>query len=190
MKEYFMKIYIKKVMFLLLLFVIGIPAIFACPVLAYSIGDYHWDSTGTTYDMSALTAAWQTQVASAACSWNDAGANFAFSTDEDSLNPITQEYMPDEYGIGISSGQFIYGTAHWYSCWMKFNTRYSFSTDGSSGTYDIQSIAVHELGHWLKLNDVYFWPWESKVMYYSINTGTIRRALQQDDINGINAMYP
>jgi hypothetical protein len=30
----------------------------------------------------------------------------------------------------------------------------------------------------------------SKVMYFTINTGTLRRTLQQDDINGIKAIYP
>lgn len=159
-------------------------------VMAYSIGDYHWDSTGTTYDITSLPSDWQTQVSAAANSWNGSGANFTFTSSSSSGNDLTQEYRPDDSCIGLSGGYYIYGTNHWASCWTIFNTRYTFSTDGSSGTYDIQSVAVHELGHWLKLNDVYFWPWESKVMYFVLNTGTLRRTLQQDDINGINAIYP
>lgn len=97
--------------------------------------------------------------------------------------------MPDDSAIALAGGYRIDGTDYWYSTWTKFNTRYSFTTDGSAGTYDIQSVAVHEFGHWLKLNDVYFWPWEGKVMYFTLNTGTLRRSLHQDDIDGINAIY-
>lgn len=159
------------------------------PALAYGFGGIYWNTDTVTYDMTSLPGSWQTQVLYAAGSWNGAGADFEFISNSQSINEIYQEYMPDESAIGLAGGYRIVGTDYWYSTWMKFNTKYTFSTNGASGTYDIQSIAVHEFGHWLKLNDVYFWPWEGKVMYFTINTGTIRRDLHQDDIDGINAIY-
>ncbi|MBN1235627.1 MAG: hypothetical protein JW999_06195, partial [Methanotrichaceae archaeon] len=38
---------------------------------------------------------------------------------------------------------------------LVFNTRYTWRTDGSSGGVDVQSVALHELGHTLGLGDLY-----------------------------------
>lgn len=52
---------------------------------------------------------------------------------------------------------------------------------------DLESVALHEIGHTLGLghsSDV------DAVMYAYINQGDVKRELQQDDINGIQALYP
>jgi hypothetical protein len=102
-----MKIQIKQfALLIVLIFVLGITTIFPTSVLAYSIGAYHWDSTGTTYNMSSLPAAWQTQVSNAAGSWNGAGASFTFTSSSSSVSDLIQVNMPDEYSIALSGGMY------------------------------------------------------------------------------------
>lgn len=76
-------------------------------------------------------------------------------------------------------------------CDITFNTYYSWSTSGGSTSFDVQSVVTHELGHWLKLNDLYGGSDTEKTMYGYISLGeTKKRSLDTDDLNGINTIYP
>jgi hypothetical protein len=75
-------------------------------------------------------------------------------------------------------------------CDFMFNDRCAWSTDGASGTYDVQSVAVHEFGHFLTLNDLYGDPDWAKIMYgVTHGKGTTHRTLHDDDIAGIRWIY-
>ncbi len=52
---------------------------------------------------------------------------------------------------------------------------------------DLESVTVHELGHILGLGHSQD---PNAVMYASIGEGVVKRDLQQDDINGIQTLYP
>jgi hypothetical protein len=75
---------------------------------------------------------------------------------------------------------------------IKFNTGdFSFATDGSPAPYyDVQSIALHELGHALSLDDLYDDADSTKVMYGFGSPGQVKRVLAQDDKDGITYLYP
>jgi hypothetical protein len=74
---------------------------------------------------------------------------------------------------------------------IKFNTNYTWGTDGTSGKFDVQNIATHELGHSLSLADLYAGSDSDKTMYgYAAMGETKKRDLDQDDINGIAYLYP
>ncbi len=45
-----------------------------------------------------------------------------------------------------------------------FNDTFNWG-DGTDGTMDVQSIALHEMGHWLKLRDLYGTGDANKAMY-------------------------
>ncbi len=54
---------------------------------------------------------------------------------------------------------------------------------------DIQSIILHEFGHWLFLDDEYdFWCSEN-VMFYYVDYEELKRDLTQDDKDGIIHIY-
>jgi predicted Zn-dependent protease len=72
---------------------------------------------------------------------------------------------------------------------IKFNDSFAWATNSSAMAYDVQSIALHELGHALALDDLYAAGDETKIMYYSLSEGQIKRSLQQDDKNGITHLY-
>lgn len=183
-----LKIVTTKTKIFLTLAIVMVLSLSVSTALAYTYGGYYWEDKETTYDLSALPGTWQTQVVNGATTWNGAGADFTFiPASSSSPNDITQEYMDDDDIVGQAGGTA--SGSLFLTAWMKFNTKHSFSTTGSSGTYDIWSVAEHELGHWLRLNHT-GWKWPpQRVMYPTIGTGMTRRNLQQDDIDGIIYIY-
>lgn len=73
---------------------------------------------------------------------------------------------------------------------MRFNSKYysftsSLSVD-NNGLMDLETIMLHEMGHWIGLqhsSDT------TAVMYEGVYGGEVRRELTSDDIAGFNAMY-
>jgi hypothetical protein len=74
---------------------------------------------------------------------------------------------------------------------IEFNEYYAWSASTScpSGYIDVQTVALHELGHWVGLADLYSAGDAAKVMYGYSYSGTTKRALTADDIAGIQSIY-
>ncbi len=80
-------------------------------------------------------------------------------------------------------------------CDIKFNTRYTWSTTSQAGAYDIETVCLHELGHWVQLQDLYGnvpgYPSDTgKVMYGRTGAGQIKRTLTGSDADGARWIYP
>lgn len=71
---------------------------------------------------------------------------------------------------------------------LAFNDAYAWG-DGSGGTYDVQSIALHELGHFLVLGDQYGAGDVDDVMYGYASTGVQKRTLTAAELAGIVWIY-
>ncbi len=71
---------------------------------------------------------------------------------------------------------------------IVFNTYYGWG-DGSSGTFDIQTIALHELGHWVVLRDQYGPGDTAEVMYGYCGSGVRKRGLTGAELDGIRYVY-
>lgn len=68
---------------------------------------------------------------------------------------------------------------------VHFNDLCTFSTDGTQ--FDVESVALHEIGHVLGIPDNY--TNSSYVMYYQISSGTIKRNLTSYDYNALYDIY-
>ncbi|MDD3951619.1 MAG: PKD domain-containing protein [Desulfobacterales bacterium] len=80
-------------------------------------------------------------------------------------------------------------------CDIKFNTRYTWSTTPQTGKYDIETVCLHELGHWVQLLDLYGnvqdYPSDTaKVMYGRVGSGLTKRTLTDSDAAGARWIYP
>ena len=72
---------------------------------------------------------------------------------------------------------------------IKINDAYTWYTAGSLSTaeFDLQSVVLHELGHWLGLGHDED---DQAVMYAQMATGIVKRALFENDRQGIATLYP
>ncbi|MBU2601749.1 MAG: cell wall-binding repeat-containing protein [Actinobacteria bacterium] len=71
---------------------------------------------------------------------------------------------------------------------VGFNDDYLWG-DGTGGSYDVQSVAMHELGHAAGLLDLYGAEDVGKVMYGFGSAGERLRALHPDDKAGVLSLY-
>jgi hypothetical protein len=67
---------------------------------------------------------------------------------------------------------------------------FTWGTGGEPTRMDVQTIALHELGHSLRLRDMYPAVNGPKVMYGYGDAGLIKHSLHQDDRDGIAYIYP
>ena len=102
------------------------------------------------------------------------------------------------FGPMVSSGALAENT-YWYAASsgnifdsdIKFNTDYQWSSSGQTGSFDVQNVVTHELGHSLSLGDIYNSSDSEATMYGYASAGeTKKRTLDLDDINGISFLYP
>ncbi|GMI97911.1 hypothetical protein like AT1G59970 [Hibiscus trionum] len=70
---------------------------------------------------------------------------------------------------------------------FHYDAEENWSTNPSWSQVDLESVAVHEIGHNLGLGHSQD---PNAIMFPTFQAGTTKRNLGQDDINGIRALYP
>ncbi|XP_059624721.1 metalloendoproteinase 3-MMP-like [Cornus florida] len=70
--------------------------------------------------------------------------------------------------------------------WFHYDADEDWSSNPNMSQIDLESVAVHEIGHVLGLGHSRD---RNAIMYASLPTGTIKRNLSTDDIQGIRALY-
>ena len=135
-------------------------------------------------------------VDAGAASWSGARSAFtlvdggltSLGADRDDHNVICWSNTVPEGVVALTrtysdaSGQIL-------ECDIQFNSRLVWTDGLTASTSDIQSIAVHELGHWLCLLDQYADGDVDKIMYGFLIPGQ-NRELSLGDIAGIRWIYP
>jgi hypothetical protein len=140
-------------------------------------------------------------VQKAASTWSNAGAKFTFSyggATGGSGGPVND----GTNGIWWSSTYFPAGdttlaeTTYWYNqttgdisqvdCVFNDNKTWSTAATTLSGRFDVESVMLHEFGHYLSLDHSTV---QAAVMWPTIGSGTQKRTLNADDIAGIIAIY-
>jgi len=157
------------------------------PVVCYYINE-------NTFDCSGEGAA----IQRGANTWNDAGANFTFqhcgscSSTSQGMNGINCIMWGTTSGSLATAYRWYYpSTGEIFECDIVFNDDHTWSTDPDTpfGEYDVESVALHELGHWLNLADLYDPADSDKVMYGYLGSGEEVRTLHSCDIDGICHIY-
>lgn len=170
--------------------------------IAFGNGKRRWAKNSATYPTTRVTyrvypggvAQAEALVDAAASTWNGAGADFGlvdggrFSGapgDDDTNDVAWASGLPS--GVIAQAGSYT-SNGSIVECNVTFSTAYSWG-DGSGNTMDIQSIAEHELGHWLFLRDMYGDGDRSKVMYGFGSNDQVKRVLASGDLAGIVWIY-
>jgi len=165
----------------------------------FGYGRARWASSQIPYHINATGGPTGTQAAiqGAAATWSDTGANFVFNY-TGSTSAGWGRDGNNVISFGDLGGSTIIGQAITYMSGstileadILFNTRFSWSTATPTpgGSMDLESIALHELGHWLRLLDLYGANDASKVMYGFGMTGQAKRSLTASDRSGVQWIY-
>jgi hypothetical protein len=107
---------------------------------------------------------------------------------KNSTNIVTFGSLPA--GVLAENYYWYYVTGSMIDSDIRFNTYYTWSTNGTPSTMDVQNIGTHEFGHSLCLKDLYSASDSTKTMYgYGYEDETQKSTLHQDDIDGMNYLY-
>lgn len=157
---------------------------------AYSYSGMKWSSNSVTVDFSSpsIPSTWISPLAQGMAPWNGAASPFTFSAGSTN-NDITVVNSGGTGALATTYTTSIGSTI--IDADLVFDSGYSWSTSGAAGAYDVQNVATHEFGHFLRLLDLYGGGDVDKTMYaYTVTGETKKRTLDSDDVNGINFIYP
>jgi hypothetical protein len=162
----------------------------ASPAVTYTINANCVDSTGET---AAIDAAWPTWNPPALWTLSRAGTNATTAL------PIASNSSHDIFWSQTSLGSGVLAVnQYWYAGSTIIDSDIAFNDadftwgDGTAaGTYDIQTVATHELGHTINLRDLYGPGDSGDIMYgYSgSGPGGVKHALSADDSAGVVWVY-
>ena len=166
--------------------------------VVFSFDKAQWAVPTCTYRVSRrFPAGVAAAVAAAAQTWNAAGTTFQFvdggtcgagSVLGDGHNDIV-------WATGLPAGySAVTSTLTVGSCIVEADTKLNASVTWGDATADgsvtdVQTIVLHELGHWLGLRDLYGQGDADKVMYGARGAGDIARALAPADQAGKRWIY-
>jgi hypothetical protein len=124
---------------------------------------------------------------------------FAYSGASGSTaNPPANNGLNEIYWApsGFASSSTLAWNQYWYDgsgiveSDIVFNDAYTWGDASSdTGVYDIESVAIHEMGHSLSLDDQYGGGDSGKVMYGFGSAGHVHRALSTEDAKGITYIF-
>lgn len=174
---------------------------------AYVTSGFKWMSGSASWAYNgagappSVAAQAQSVMQAAAQTWSSAGANFQFTgggTTTAGTGACGGGGTDGQNTIGWApqSGSVLAVTCSWYTTAgspyrtavefdMQFDPEWNWTT-GSPATVDLQSVALHEFGHALGLNHSSDF---TAVMYASYASGSLKRTLTQDDLEGLYAIY-
>ena len=117
----------------------------------------------------------------------DEGETAAISTGYNGTNEILFMHRGANSQLGQAQIWFTEsGTILEADIWINDDYQLSASQDPAFNESDLESIVLHELGHWIPLGHSTD---PQAVMYAVLNEGT-KRVLQSDDVNRLITLYP
>jgi Ser-Thr-rich glycosyl-phosphatidyl-inositol-anchored membrane family/Matrixin len=170
--------------------------------VTYSYNGARWPGNSVTYKINPNTpdtAGELAAVKAAANMWNNAGANFGFKYGGlSNKTDVSKDGENSIIWVNYDTGSIATTTTYWNMADfneiiendLEFNDlTLDWGTDGPLTGMDVQTIATHELGHFLGFADMYGTADNAKIMNGYGTKGIIKRKLTKDDISGIKGIY-
>lgn len=157
-------------------------------VTAFEYSGNRWEGNSVNFVSEMyFPSDWFEEVEKAGDTWSNAGADFEFESGGISTSNYITWGEVEEDVIAVAK-TWADDDGYITMAEMKFNSDdYEFSTSGESDKYDVQNVAAHEFGHWLRLlhSDE-----PDATMYHSTYKGeTSKRTLHDVDKEGIKYIY-
>jgi hypothetical protein len=153
-------------------------------VVKYKINANYTDANNVANEIITAANSWSLKRSNFRLQYD--GATNALSTSHDNINEILFEPSAQSYiGVTISYTK----NNNLTETDISFNTRYIFGTNLESNKYDLRTVAVHELGHVVGLDDLYGYADSNKIMYGYGRPGLIKRTITPDDSLGLFWIY-
>ncbi len=164
----------------------------------YSTDGAKWSTASATYRIGpSIPSGWEGALDASATTWSNAGAAFGLVKDSSTVNELSYSDLVAKYGSSYSNTLAV--TTTWSSvstgriskATIEFNSKWQWSPSGASGAMDVQNIATHEFGHWMRLLDIYSPSTCGDVTMWGTasNGETKKRTLEQADIDGFLSLY-
>jgi hypothetical protein len=150
-----------------------------------------WSSPATTYSLAAsIPAGWANAIQAAAQAWTQGGSRFALTFSASSPHTISFADLGAGSTLASTRVEFFQSSQQLVRFSMTFNNRYTWSTSGQAGQFDVQNIAAHEFGHAVGLGHPSSTQCAQETMWASAGAGEIKqRSLEPGDTNGIITLY-
>lgn len=125
------------------------------------------------------------------------------SDNQDDTNTVDWRagYLPASTIARVDWWAFASDSNRLYEADLTFNADLTWSTSGQNGDYDVENVGTHEVGHWIRLKNLFnpghsdYESWmgsnnEDMTMYGLIDTGkTKKRSLEWGDLSGVRYAY-
>ncbi|PWB54253.1 MAG: hypothetical protein C3F06_05165 [Candidatus Methanoperedenaceae archaeon] len=170
--------------------------------VTYSYNGARWPGSNVTYKINPNTPDTDGELAAvkaAANVWNNSGANFEFKYGGlSNKTSVSQDGENSIIWVNYDTGSIATTTTYWnmtdYNRIIENDLEFNdltlnWDNAGSLTMMDVQTIATHELGHFLGFADMYGTADNAKIMNGYGSEGTIKRNLTKDDISGIKRIY-
>ncbi|MBI4867946.1 MAG: matrixin family metalloprotease [Candidatus Wallbacteria bacterium] len=150
-------------------------------------------SVGDTSAADAVRAAFRTwdDAASANVSFRDEGDTLQeTASTQEGVNLVSFVDVAFPYGGALAVTPYSYSTQNGALRYASvlFNPQVRFSTASEPGTFDVQAVATHEIGHLLGLDHSAILA--STMLPFGCKDSTRGRHLSPDDLAGISSIYP
>jgi len=140
---------------------------------------------------SSIPVSWENPIYTAGDTWSAPSPNFAYFKTNSAPSNVQKGAVDGEGGKIAQYTRAVYGDDFngntIDSFQITFDEDEEWSPSGSSSGFDVEAVAAHELGHSLGLDHSNF---QRATMENSFTQGnTDKRSLEQDDKNGLKAIY-
>jgi hypothetical protein len=163
----------------------------AATVACFKLIGPKWANKTASFRLnSTLPSTFPDAMRRAAASWSNSGSQFKFSEDPMSNNVVSLAPISTANVLAQTRISYSPSTNTLISFTLTFNSSFQWTNTGTPGTFDIEGVGAHELGHAVGLDHPADASCAEQTMWFSSSSGeTKKRSLESGDKEGTVSLY-